>query len=179
MTLLLVILLAMPDTIQVRVTPDTRCYDEQTYTTIAVDFKEYVKDVLPNEWGNRWHPESLKAGAVAAKQFALYEYSINGYVWSCNWDQVYRTGWRTDATDKAVDDTWNTWVFDVGKTYYDDYPSACHSRGQFENCMSQWESKELAENGVKHEEILQRYYEGSVYTLPFSRLDWNLSLLLY
>ena len=176
----LLIILLIPQTITVRVTDDPVCHTGQTYHTEVIDFQEYVKDVLPNEWVGNWHPEALRAGAVAVKQFAMYEYNVHGFVWGCNWDQVYRTGRRTEATDKAVDDTWNTMLVDNGvivKPYYDDYPAACYSRGH--ECMSQWESLRLAEEGWTFDEILLKSYTGELLVLPFSRLDWSLSLLLF
>ena len=179
MNTLLLLILLIPQSITVRVTADPVCKTGQSYHNEVVEFREYIKDVLPNEWLPTWNEEALKAGAVAAKQFAMYEYNINGYIWSCNWDQVYRPGRRSDATDKAVEDTWNTFIVNDGliKTIYDDYPAACATRDI--DCMSQWESMRLAEEGWTFEEILLESYTGELVTLPFSRLDWVLSFLLY
>ena len=38
----------------------------------TVDFKTYVKVVMPAEWPPAWLPEVLRAGAVAIKQYAWY-----------------------------------------------------------------------------------------------------------
>ena len=176
MNLILLILLLTPNTVTVRITGTTICKPGQSYTTEIVDFQEYVKDVLPNEWGRDWPEESLKAGAVAVKQFAIYEYRAQGYLWDCNYDQVYRTGWRTEATDRAIEDSWNTWVPGVGRTYFNAWMNGCRFQG--ENCMGQWKSKEIAERGWNFEEILLMFYEGEIYTLHFSRLDWNLEYSL-
>ncbi|ARU63040.1 hypothetical protein CBW65_20225 [Tumebacillus avium] len=39
-----------------------------------IPFYDYVKDVLPNEWGPAWRMESLKAGAMGVKMFGWYRY---------------------------------------------------------------------------------------------------------
>jgi peptidoglycan hydrolase-like amidase len=148
-----------------------------TYHVETVDFKEYVKGVLPNEWLPNWNDEALKAGAVAVKQFGLLD-AQSGFVWDCNFDQVYNPAKRTEQTDKAVNDTWDNWLIigsngSLVQTFYDDYPDACYSRGY--DCMSQYESQRLAEEGWTFEEILLDNYSGELLVLPFSRLDWNLS----
>ena len=55
----------MPETIVVRITGQQSCTENMRYHTEVIDFKEYVKGVLPNEWGHHWPEESLKAGAIA------------------------------------------------------------------------------------------------------------------
>ena len=128
----------VPQTIQVRVTGLRECRPVMSYHTETVILKEYVKGVLPNEWLPNWDQEALRAGAVAVKQFGVVDYLESGYVWDCNWDQVYDPSRRTAQTDQAVDDTWDIWLLNSNykpiKTYYDDYPAACLSRGH--ECMS-------------------------------------------
>ena len=100
----------MPETIPVLITGEAECSANflfEIYPIKQIDFKEYVKGVLPNEWYPTWNEESLKAGAIAVKMFALSMVERRGYVWDCNWSQVYNPDKRTDATDKAVEDTWN------------------------------------------------------------------------
>jgi len=128
-----------------------------------MDFKEYVKGVLPAEWGNNWNQESLKAGAIAVKMYGWSMYETYGYVWDCNWDQVYRPEWRTESTDKAVDDTWD-WVLlhdkKIVRTYYDDRYATCLGREQEENCMGQWDSYDDAKEGMNWKDIITKYYDG-------------------
>ena len=75
-----------------------------------VDLEEYVKGVVPAEVNSTWHPEMLKAQAVAARTYALYqqmlgatrEYDVEATVQ----DQVYRGKQGIDAGIlRAVDDT--------------------------------------------------------------------------
>lgn len=160
-----------PETIVVRVTGmrDCRGVKNVTYKNQVVDFKEYVKSVLPNEWGPDWDEDSLKAGAVAVKMYAWSLYWSQGYVWDCNWNQVYDPGIRREATDNAVDETWN-WVFwnnGPVRTYYDDYPAACQSRGH--ECLSQWRSKAMAEDGLDWKTILNKYYDGFLFPITGGR----------
>ena len=64
--------IALPETIRVRVTGYPICDTGRAYTVEVIDFKEYVKHVLPNEWVPSWPWESLRSGAMAAKMYAWY-----------------------------------------------------------------------------------------------------------
>ena len=75
-----------------------------------VDLEEYVKGVVPAEVSSTWHPEMLKAQAVAARTYALYqqmlsatrEYDVEATVQ----DQVYRGKQGIDVGIlRAVEDT--------------------------------------------------------------------------
>lgn len=181
----------MPETIPVAITGHADCRDNlpsTTYPVIEVDFKEYVKGVLPNEWYPTWNPEALKAGAVAVKMFAISMVERRGYVWDCNWSQVYNPAKRMEATDKAVDDTWDYILLKDGEvftTYYDDYQWTCYIRGAMYNCMGQWETQYDAEEGMNFEEILTKYYIDSLLINTNITTDYtttntaNLELSLY
>ena len=136
------------------------------YRTETIDFKEYVQGVLPNEWLPKWDQEALRAGAIAVKQFGLVDYRQSGYVWDCNWDQVYDPTRRTPQTDKAVDDTWNWWLWNGGivKTYYNADKYGCAA--QSGDCMSQYKSQRLARQGYLARHILLKYYEGNLNKFP-------------
>lgn len=163
--------LVVPETITIRFTGQDRCYTGIPYRIVEMDFKEYVKGVLPAEWGNNWHEESLKAGAMAVKMYAWSIIEAGGKwsdadVYDCNWDQVYKPSWRTDATDQAVEDTWNLALVhknpgDLIRTYYDNWYSTCLSRGET-SCLGQWNSKYRAEEGMTFDKILTMYYENSM-----------------
>jgi len=59
-----------------------------------VDLEEYVKGVVPSEMSSGWHLEALKAQAVAARTYALYQRMMNAGrdydVVAGVQDQVYR-----------------------------------------------------------------------------------------
>ena len=186
---LLVVLI--PQSVDVRITGLGVCVESMVYTTETIPLKEYVKGVLPNEWLATWNDEALRAGALAVKNYGVSIYNSQGYIWDCNFNQVYDPDKRTPETDKAVDDTWNWWLVNpqyiiayadkpainhnelLVRTYYDDYKAACYSRGH--ECMSQYQSQTDAVNGQSWQTIVMKYYTGELLVLPFNRLDWNLS----
>src|SRR5664280_2654225 len=56
--------------------PTIRVLRTGTGAVETVDFKTYVKVVMPAEWPSTWSQEVLRAGAVAIKQYAWY-YAIH------------------------------------------------------------------------------------------------------
>jgi stage II sporulation protein D len=68
-----------------------------------VDLEEYVKGVVPGEVNSSWHPEMLKAQAVAARTYALYQQMLSAArdydVVATVQDQVYK---GKDGVDSAV-----------------------------------------------------------------------------
>lgn len=182
----------LPETITVRVTGDKECDGDARYVLTDVPFKEYVKGVLGNEWGPDWDEESLRAGAVAVKMFAWHSVIVAGdwvettvywdgrwqpsrvllggkwidaHVYDCNWDMVYNPAIRSEATDKAVDDTWNYILVDENgepiRTFFNAWYGGCLEQEE-ENCMGQWNSLEDAQEGMTWEEILAKYYDAEL-----------------
>jgi len=75
-----------------------------------VDLEEYVKGVVPAEVNSSWHPEMLKAQAVAARTYALYQQMLGATrdydVAATVQDQVYKGKNGIDAAVlRAVDET--------------------------------------------------------------------------
>ena len=75
-----------------------------------VDLEEYVKGVVPAEVNSSWHPEMLKAQAVAARTYALYQHMLSlsrDYdVAASIQDQVYRGRHGVDErVEQAVEST--------------------------------------------------------------------------
>ncbi len=102
-----------PSTIRVYVTGSKYCNPYASGTVKVVDFKQYVKHVLPNEWMPYWHGQSLRAGAMAAKSFAWHYINLGGKwpglgadLMDSTCDQVYTPAVSYASTDLAVDDTW-------------------------------------------------------------------------
>jgi len=140
------------------------------YRIVEVAFKDYVKGVLANEWGHSWHEESIRAGAVAVKMYALNAINTggkwggyeSGIVYDCDWDMVYNPNITRDSTDKAVDDTWDYYVVDsegeLAKPHFLAWWGACINwLGASGNCIGQWDSKNDAENGMLWQDILTKY----------------------
>ncbi len=160
--------IAIPDTIRVRVTGNPYCNTGLPYTVETIDFKEYVKHVLPNEWIPSWPWESLRAGAMAAKMYAWYWIALGGKwndadVYDSTCDQVYNPAVSYASTNQAVDDTWNwrlTRADQLIQTQYRAYEYQCGSA----DCMGQWDSRDLALSGWTWDEILFSFYEGTQLT---------------
>jgi peptidoglycan hydrolase-like amidase len=154
----------IPESITVRVTGEKECPKNPHYVLQQINFKEYVKGVLPNEWGSTWNEESLKAGAVAVKMYAWSMYSVRGFVWDCTWSQVYDPRVVSEKTDQAVDDTWDYYLIADEKpvrTFFNAWINGCYIQEE-ENCMGQWNSLADAESGMTWQEILEKYYEGEL-----------------
>ena len=169
-------MVVVPQTITVRITGDSECRHYNQYRTEYINFKEYVKGVLPNEWLPTWSDESLKVGAIAVKQFGLVDYLQSGFVWSNTCDQVYDPSKRTPQTDKAVDDTWDMWLVTLKpqgsgwwlgfeKTFFNATYGGCYYQDE-ENCLGQWEANELIEEGQGFEEVLLKFYGGTLVDIP-------------
>ncbi|MGE3634812.1 MAG: SpoIID/LytB domain-containing protein, partial [Sandaracinaceae bacterium] len=86
--------------------------DRSCDPTAVVDVlprEDYVKGVIPHEWIPSWHPEALRAGAIAARSYAVNWWARGGR-WDCadvddgTVTQVYRDD-RSATTNEAVDAT--------------------------------------------------------------------------
>jgi hypothetical protein len=158
----------LPSTIRVRVTGYAYCDLSRDYTVEVIDFKDYVKHVLPNEWISSWPWESLRSGAMAVKMYAWYWIAQGGKwddadVYDSTCDQVYNPAVSYASTNQAVDDTWNwrlTRNDTLIQTQYRAYASQCGSS----DCMGQWDSRDLALNGWTWDEILFFFYENTQLT---------------
>lgn len=91
---------ARPSTISVYITSTGKIKD--------VDFYDYCKCVLPNEWYSTWKTESLKAGAQAVKFVGWYrvynaKYPGKGYdVKDSTVDQAYKEGTEVASCTNAI-----------------------------------------------------------------------------
>jgi hypothetical protein len=166
--------LPLPTTIRVRVTGYAYCDLGRPYTVQTVDFKEYVKHVLPNEWVASWPAESLRAGAVAAKMYAWSYIAVGGKwpdadVYDSTCDQVYNPAVSYRSTNSAVDFTWNWRLLrsdgqHLFRTFYRGTASQCASAGLTGYCMGQDESRDMAYDLYTWDEILAVFYTGSKLT---------------
>ncbi|MDX6742000.1 SpoIID/LytB domain-containing protein [Actinocorallia sp. A-T 12471] len=137
-----------------------------------VAFKTYVKNVLPNEWYASWPKESLRAGAIAVKNYGWYwalhstRKTASGKcfdVWDHTNSQVYKPGSAQPSTSAAVDATWGKKLTRGGKIYQAQYcatTTACSSWWVDGEWMSQQGSRDRARSGWSHSKILKYYYKG-------------------
>ena len=162
--------LPLPATIRVRVTGYPYCDTARPYTVETLDFKDYAKHVLPNEWVANWPWESIRAGAMAVKMYAWSYIAVGGKwpdadVYDSTCDQVYNPAYSYASTNKAVDDTWN-WRLTRGtqllRTFYRAYYSQCQAARLEGNCMGQVETREMAYDLLTWDEILFAFYDNGV-----------------
>jgi hypothetical protein len=153
-----------PDTIRVRITGDWRCDPAAEYTVEIIDFKEYVRRVLPNEFYYWWPSETLKAGALAVKMYAWYWIERGGKwpdadVLDSTCDQWYRPDFSHPRTDQAVEDIWTFMLTREGKLFETRYKNTLNCSPPL--CMLQPEAADLARSGATWDEILANFYGGS------------------
>jgi hypothetical protein len=153
----------------VRVTGYPYCDTGRPYTVETINFKDYVKHVLPNEWNPSWPWESLRAGAMAAKMYAWSYIAVGGKwpdadVYDSTCDQVYNPAVSYASTNEVVDFTWN-WKLMRGtqlvRTFYRTYFSQCPG-SLAGNCMGQVDSRDMAINAYTWDEILYAFYDQSL-----------------
>ena len=109
-----------------------------------VDLEEYVKGVVPSEVSSTWHLEMLKAQAVAARTYALYQQMLSATrefdVAATVQDQVYRGKQGIDVGIlRAVEETRGLVVTYLDAPIYAAFSST--AAGLTEDAMNVW-SKE-------------------------------------
>jgi stage II sporulation protein D len=109
-----------------------------------VDLEEYVKGVVPSEVSSTWHPEMLKAQAVAARTYALYQQMLSATreydVAATVQDQVYRGKQGIDVGIlRAVEETRGLVVTYLDAPIYAAFSST--AAGLTEDAVNVW-SKE-------------------------------------
>jgi len=181
--------LPLPETIRVRITNNVAvCNLQANYTVKVVDFKEYVKNVVPNEWYVTWPRESLRVGGMAAKMYAWQIQAAGGRyndadVFDSVCDQVYIPGVAYSSTNRAIDFTWNWRLIHsdddtLFRTHYLDWFWRCQEYSWDGFCIGQWDTYYHAtgNNGYEKltwDEMLYEYYWDSELTyiphLPPSR----------
>ncbi len=142
-----------------------------------VDFNEYIRDSLPNEWFPAWAPASLQAGALAVKMFAWYKVihptTLEGFTFAVDNTtnfQTWNPGHRSAESEAAVDATLvqafvNPDGTIVEANYRAGYEGGPNPEYRNADMMSQWGSQHLAT--VERRDpvgILQYYYRGRIVT---------------
>lgn len=79
------------------------------YIVNEIPLEEYIKGVVAAEVGNNWEFEALKAQAVVARTYAVYQKNHNGkkpyHITASVLDQAYKTGNIREDVVKAVNET--------------------------------------------------------------------------
>jgi stage II sporulation protein D len=142
-----------------------------------VDLEEYVKGVVPAEVNSAWHPEMLKAQAVAARTYALYQQMLSATrdydVVASVQDQVYRGKNGVDgAILRAVEDTRGLVLTYQGAPIYAAFSST--AAGLTEDAVNVWSKDYPYLKGVECPfDLASPYYQ---WTASFKRetLEQNL-----
>lgn len=145
----------------------------------TVNFDDYCRCVLPNEWYPAWQPASLEAGAIAVKMFAWYHQlhpvTVDGFTFDVDNTvnfQTYRAESYQDPTDAAYYATRNLAYVKPDKEIFELNYRAGYQNGpnwQYRNAqkMAQWGTQYLALQGKTPLEILEFYYTGRMLlTIP-------------
>ena len=128
-----------------------------------VDVEEYVKGVVPSEVSSTWHPEMLKAQAVAARTYALYQQMLSATreydVAATVQDQVYRGKQGVDAGIlRAVEETRGLVVTYQDAPIYAAFSST--AAGLTEDAMNVWSKEYPYLKGVECPfDLLSPYYQ--------------------
>ncbi len=160
------------------------CHGDGSVTTTS--FMEYVKEVLPREFGaerNGGVPSQyMLAGAIAVKSYAWY-HVLRPYRAECDvsdttrhqkYDPSDTANPRTPETDAAVEQTWHIRFWDPsrGEIAYAQYCSgscSAHRRFAAERFMQQNEAREQSDQGWTWRQILDHHYRG----MPPELTDWR------
>lgn len=170
-----------PPTIKVGITNYASCGDwlaagKPVIRVDTLDFKTYVKNVLPNEWYAVWGndaPDSLRAGAMAVKMFAWWRVNLGGVrplgaeVVDNTCDQRYIPNSNDPRTDAAIDETWDYLMRRDGQVveiHYLATVAQCQS-SPYSPCLPQWGTYYDALAGLGWQSILRGYY-SSLQILP-------------
>jgi FG-GAP-like repeat len=156
--------------------PSIRVYRTALGHTVTVDFKRYVRTVMAGEWGPTHPRASLRAGAVAIKQY--------GWYFAMHWrggrdpggrcfdvvdgtrDQDYDPSRYVYAIHAAVvDETWN-WTLRKGSTFfmtgYRAGNGICGSQQDGWHLMQRNASDCVRDLGESTQSLLRRYYGTNV-----------------
>jgi hypothetical protein len=152
--------------------PTIRVLRTGTGVVETVDFKTYVKVVMPAEWPSTWSQEVFRAGAVAIKQYAWYytmHYRGGTGTGGCydvkdnSVDQVYsptRTQYASQI--QAVESTWAESITRGGAFVFTSYGPGDHGALCGTNTdrahLWQWSAWDCAKVGKTGEQILEIYY---------------------
>ena len=155
-----------------------KVYRSATSKIETVDFYEYCKNVLPNEWTSSWGNESLKAGAMCVKMVGWFrvespKYPGKGYdVKDTDADQVYVPNSAKTSCTNAINSIGTMGIQSASYLFFPRYLAG--REGYYEvggwdgGTVSQWGTKKFADNGYDYLYMLHYYYD---YT---ARLDGNI-----
>jgi len=134
-----------------------------------IDLEHYLYSVVGSEMPSSWHPDALRAQAIAARSYALIHISRPASPWfdlgdNERWQAYNGVESEAGSTYAAVSDTTGQVLTQNGQileTLYaatQDITDAAHDGFG----MSQYGAEALANGGRNYQQILANYYPGSV-----------------
>ncbi len=142
-------------------------------TNYWVKYKDYIKNVASSEIYATWPTAAIYANVLAIQSFTLNRvytewYRNKGYDFTITSSTAYDHKWIPernifDTIDRCVEDIFNNYLSRPGvkqpilTQYCDGRNVTCP------NLMSQWGSKNLADQGYSAAQILRYYYGDSIY----------------
>jgi hypothetical protein len=190
----------MPTTINVGITPTVHCdvwvnSGRPVTEVITMDLREYVKNVLPHEWGRTWPDEALRAGAVAVKMFAWWRINITEqypgayrpvgvHVVDNTCDQVFWPDSDYPTTNNAVDYTWpyrlheNEFVREIHYLATEDQCQNAMINLFWTRCLPQRATEAMAYAGASWQDMIYQYYSPiSISVMNLTDLAPNTNLM--
>ncbi|MFL0766388.1 MAG: SpoIID/LytB domain-containing protein [Prochlorococcus sp.] len=135
-----------------------------------LNIEEYVASVVGAEMPNSWNIEALKAQAVAARSYAVAHIArpanMDFHLGDTpRWQAYGGLSSRTSRTTKATHETTGIILSYKGNIVESLYASTTdisnRAHGHLGASMSQHGAQILAQQGLKFNQILSRYYKGS------------------
>ena len=146
--------------------------EESSASNYTVGFKDYIKNVASCEIYSTWPREAIKANVFAILSFTLSRvytewYRGKGYGFtitnSTAFDQAFSFGRNIfDEISEVVDEIFTTYISrpDLVQPLFTQYCDG--KRVKRAGWLSQWGSKELADQGLNALQILKTYYGSDI-----------------
>ena len=146
--------------------------EDSSASNYTVGFKDYIKNVASSEIYSTWPREAIKANVFAILSFTLSRvytewYRGKGYGFtitnSTAFDQAFSFGRNIfDEISEVVDEIFTTYISrpDLVQPLFTQYCDG--KRVKRAGWLSQWGSKELADQGLNALQILKTYYGSDI-----------------
>lgn len=146
---------------------------DSTATDYYVPYKDYIKNVASNEIYSTWPDAALRANILAIMSFTLNRvytewYRGKGYDFTITSSTAYDQKWIYNKTvyeniSRIVDEQFANYLSRPGvqQPLFTQYCDG--KRVTCPNWMTQWGSKNLADQGLSAIEILRYYYGDTIY----------------
>ena len=144
--------------------------DRDWLAVISLDLETYVASVVGAEMPSQWHPEALKAQAVAARSYALAHLARPA---TATYHLGDTTRWQVFSGETSTSHASRTATWDtrgiilsygggiVESLYASNAQVSAEAHGHLGASMSQTGAQHLAQQGLPFNAILGRYYAGA------------------